>query len=136
MINDESSNIRQLGWRRIKKVREQSKGKTIRTFQIPDLNFEAEMYFDIINWRKVNLTELPLTCSISDDEINHLISSKEKNNFPHLPCHTQAMKRCVKLVTEAFSLICGQNSRDGFIRSKIESRQKMSSFETKRKFKA
>ena len=41
----------------------------------------------------------------------------------------QAVERCVKLVTEAFSLVCGQNSRDGFIHSKIESRQKMPSFE-------
>ena len=89
----------------------------------------------MINWKKVNLTEPPLTHSISDDEINHLISSKEKKNFPHLPCYTQTVKRCVKLVTKASSLVCGQNSRDGFIRSKIESRQKMPSFETKREFK-
>ena len=46
MINDELSDIRQVGCKRIKKAREQSKGKTVRTFQIPDLNFEAEMYFD------------------------------------------------------------------------------------------
>ena len=63
MINDDSSDIRQLGWKRIKKAREQSEGKTIRIFQIPDLNFEAEMYCDMINWQKVNLTELPLTHS-------------------------------------------------------------------------
>ena len=135
MINDESSDIRQLGWRRIKKAREQSKGKIIRTFQIADLNFKAEMYFDMINWQKVNLTEPPLTRSISDDQINHLINSEKKKNLPHPPCHRQAVERCVKLVTEA-SLVCGQNSRDGFIRSKIESRQKMPSCETKREFKA
>ena len=135
MINDESSNIRQLEWRRIKKAREQSKGKTIRIFQIPDLNFKAEMYFDMINWKKVNLTEPPLTRSISDDEINHLISSKEKKKFPHQSCHKQAVERCVKLVTEASSLVCGQNSRDNFIRTKIKSHQKMPSFETKREFK-
>ena len=135
MINDESSNIRQLGWKQIKKAREQSKRKTIRTFQILDLNFEAELYFDMINWQNVNLTEPPITRSISDKEINYLISSKEKS-FPHLPCHTQAVERCVKLVTEASSLVCGQNSRDGFIRSKIKSHQKMPSFETKREFKA
>ena len=46
MINNESSNIGQLGWRQIKKAREQFKKKTIRTFRIPDLNFEAEFYFD------------------------------------------------------------------------------------------
>ena len=111
MINDESSNIIQLGWRQIKKARKQFKRKTIRTFQILDLNFEAEMYFDMINWQKVNLTEPSLTHSISDDEINHLIIPKEKKNFPHLPCNTQAVERCVKLVTGASSLVCGQNSR-------------------------
>ena len=46
MINDDSSDIRQLGWKRIKKTREQFIEKTNKTFQIPDLNFEAEMYFD------------------------------------------------------------------------------------------
>ena len=90
----------------------------------------------MINWQKVNLTEPPLTRSISDNEINHLISSKEKKSFPHLLCPTQAVERCVKLVTEAFSLVCGQNSRDGFIRSKIESSQKTPSFKTKLEFKA
>ena len=136
MINDDSSDIRQLGWKRIKKTREKFIGKTNKTFQIPDLHFEAEMYFDTINWQKVKLTEPPLTRSISDDEINHFISSKEKKNFPHLPCHTQAVERCVKLVTEASSMVCGKNSRDGFIHSKIESHHKMPSFETKREFKA
>ena len=122
MIDDDSSDIRQLGWRQIKKTKEQSKRKTIRTFQISDLNFEAELHFNMINWQKGNLTEPQLTRIISDDEINYLISSKEKKNFPHLPCHTQAVKRCVKLVTEASFLVCGQNSRDDFICSRIESR--------------
>ena len=48
----------------------------------------------------------------------------------------QAVERGVKLVTEASTLVCGQNSRDSFIRSKTESRQKMPSFETKQEFKA
>ena len=52
MINDKSSDIKQLDWRRIKKAREQSKEKTIRTFQIPDLKFEAELYFDMINGKR------------------------------------------------------------------------------------
>ena len=120
---------------RIKKAREQSKRKIIKTFQICDLKFEAELYFDMINWQKVYLSEPSFTRNISDDEINHLIISKKKN-FPHLPCHTQAVKRCVKLVTEASSLVCGQNSRDGFLRSRIDSHQQMPSFETKREFKA
>ena len=56
----------------------------------------------------MNLTELPLTHSISDDEINHLISSKEKKNFLHLHCYMQAVERCIKLITEASTLVCGK----------------------------
>ena len=52
MINDESNDIKQLGWRCIKKAREQSKEKTIRTFQILDLKFEAKLYFDMINGKR------------------------------------------------------------------------------------
>ena len=47
----------------------------------------------MINWQKVNLTEPPLTRSISDDKINHLISSKEKKNFPHQACYKQNCKK-------------------------------------------
>ncbi|KAK4875539.1 hypothetical protein RN001_011961 [Aquatica leii] len=28
------------------------------------------------------------------------------------PCHTQAVERCIKLVTEASSLVCGAEARD------------------------
>jgi len=31
-------------------------------------------------------------------------------NFPKYPCHTQAVERCVKLVPEAASLVCGHNA--------------------------
>ena len=113
--------IIRLGWNQIKKAREQSKGKVIRTFQISDLNFEVELYFDMINWQKLNIIEPLLTSSISHDEINHLINSKEKKNFRHLPCHTQAMERCLKLVTETSFLMCEQNSGYDFIRLRIES---------------
>ena len=49
MISDKLSNKKQIGWRRIKKVRK-NKGKTVRTFKVPDLNFEASSYTEIVNW--------------------------------------------------------------------------------------
>ena len=133
MMNDDSNDIRELAWRRIKKAKDSLKGKSVRAFKIPKLDFDAECYTDMISWENVNITEPPLNRDITVEEIDGLIDSKEKKEFPHLPCHTQAVERCVKLVTEA-SLGCGQISRDGFIRSRIESRQKMPSSETKRQF--
>ena len=134
MINDKSSVIRELGWRRIKKARELNKGKTVRMFHVPKLNFEATSYTDLISWQTVHITEPPITRHVDDKELDILIQSKEKKQFPSFPCHTQAVERCVKLVTEASFSVCGQKSRDGFIRSRIESRKKMPTFETKRQF--
>ncbi len=51
------------------------------------------------------------------------------------PCHLQAVERCVKLVTEATAAVCGNESRDGFIRSKITSRTVLPKFETKGQYR-
>ena len=42
--------------------------------------------------------------------------------FERFPGHTQAVERCVKLVTEACVAICGEDRRDGFIRVCLQSR--------------
>ena len=49
-----------------------------------------------------------------------------------LPCHSQAVKRCVKMVTEASSSLFGQSSRDGYIRTTLLTRQQLPLLETKR----
>ena len=36
---------------------------------------------------------------------------------PKYKCHTQAVERAVKLVTEAASSVVGEEARDGFIRA-------------------
>jgi hypothetical protein len=51
------------------------------------------------------------------------------------PCHSQAVERCVKLVTEATAAVCGNEARDGFIRSKITSRTVLPKFETKGQYR-
>ncbi|KAK4874453.1 hypothetical protein RN001_013813 [Aquatica leii] len=51
-----------------------------------------------------------------------------------LPCHTQAVERCIRLVTEASSSVCGNEARDGLIRAKLASRSELPKFETKKQF--
>lgn len=51
------------------------------------------------------------------------------------PCHTQAVERAVKLVTDASTAVCGESARDGFIRARIELRAIMPSFNTKKEYK-
>jgi hypothetical protein len=134
MLQDERNHIRELAWRKIKKARRDSKEKSIRTYKIPDLNFEADEYISLINWQHSIVTEPPLTKTFSDDQIDDFIKEQHRLDIPKFPCHTQAVERCIKLVTEASLAVCGEHKRDGYIRSIIESRRQIPSFNTKKDF--
>ena len=51
--------------------------------------------------------------------------------LPDFPCHSQAVKWHVKLVTEASSQVHGVRARQGLILSKLKSRTKLSKLDTK-----
>ena len=131
MIRDERIHIRKVGYRRIKKARETSANKTERKFVVPKINFEAVDYPDLINWQLEKISEPPLTKSIPDEELDQLVATGDR--FPEVkyPNHTQSVERCIKLVTEASSLVCGYKKRDGLIRSRLSSRKSFPKMESK-----
>ena len=109
----------------------------IRRFKDPaKLNFDAVEYFDMIDWAVCPISEPPVIKAMTDAELRDLITTEVTPNviFPKFPCHTQAVERHVKLVSEAAKAVCGQKSRDGFIRARIASQQLMPTFELKRDF--
>lgn len=139
MIVDERAHIRELGLRRIIKARAvASNKKLIRTFKPPKLNFQAKEYYEIIDWTTTAIYPPPLLRRVSDEEMWAKISTAntaKEWNFHKFPCHTQAVERCVKLVTEASSKVVGAKNRDGFIRTTLLSRASMPSFSSKQDFK-
>ena len=90
----------------------------------------------MINWTDLPITEPPVIKTMTDAELQQFIVMDITPTvlFPKFPCHTQAVERLVKLVTEASRAVCGPKSRDGFIRARIASRQLMPVFESKRDF--
>ena len=137
MITDERQTIRELGLRRILKARSgHNKKTTVRRFCVPPLKFDANEYYDLVDWQALDLTEPPVTKNMTDIVLRDMIAAKDTPEvlFPRFPCHTQAVERCIKLVTEASAAVCGVNSRDGFIRSPIESQHEMPKFESKRDY--
>ena len=73
--------------------------------------------------KKTTFTEPPMTLDLSDEELRGLV---EKPLFvPPYPCHTQAVERAIKLVSEAAGSVVGADSRDGYIRQKIRSRKEV-----------
>lgn len=131
MIDDDNVDIRELGWRRIKKARQSEKGKTVRLFEVPALNFDAMNYIELIDWQGTKITEPPLTQQMTDEDIDNHIYQKSKISFNEFPCHTQSVERMIKEVTEASMKVYGTEARDGFIMSRLQSRAKIPSFESK-----
>lgn len=112
-----------------------SKTEKIREFTIPPFNFDAESYFELIDWQSASITEPPLTTYISDEKLREMILVvPDVIDFLKFPCHTQAVERCIKLVTESSVAVCGGEARDGFIRARIASRKNLPIFETKTQY--
>ena len=89
------------------------------------------------DWQKCVVTETPVIRSVSDEDLERLVHNKETGcvEFPRFPCHTQAVERCVKTVTEASTAVIGQEARDGFIRAMIVARTIMPTFDTKSEYR-
>ena len=134
MLTDARKHIRDLGVRRIIAAKSKS-NKSVRSFEIPSLNFEASEYFDLINWNDIKLTESPVLSDFSDEQLKEIVQTGEIHDFLCFPCHTQAVERCVKHFTEAASSVCGSEARDGFILGKLKSRNIMLKFDTKKDYK-
>lgn len=133
MTTDERRHMRQLGLRRILKAR-LNPGKSTRQFRVPRLNFDCADYID---WTVEKVTEPPITTKISDEDLKIFINDPNTPliDLDRFPCHTQAVERCIKLVTDASMAVCGQTRRDGFIRAWLNSRKIMPKFETKKQHK-
>lgn len=136
MIADNKDETRELGWRRIKKTRQKNKQKSVRCFKVPPINFDATDYTDLIDWQLSHISEPPLTRNITDEDIEHHIINRSKMTFEAFPCHTQAVERIVKEVSDASLKVCGHEARHGYIRSRLASRVKIPRFESKTNFKA
>lgn len=132
MLNDERPHIRQLAVCRILKARSNSASNELRTFMVPKINFEANDYIELINWQETSVYEPPITKKLTSDELpKFYINFKNLSSYP---CHTQAVERCVKMVTEAAGSVMGSESRDGQIRTKIRAREINPTFESKKDY--
>ncbi|KAK2577112.1 hypothetical protein KPH14_011880 [Odynerus spinipes] len=133
MLFDTRSHIRELSLKRILKARENDVSARVRVFKIPKLNFSAEDYIDIIVWNECQVTPPPILYKYSNEELIRIVQNNDLQIDDFL-CHTQAVERCVKSVTEASQCVIGPEARHGFIKNRIESRNQMPSFNYKSQF--
>ena len=82
-------------------------------------------YFELINWTDLPITEPSLLKTMTDTELLQFIVMDVTPIivFPEFFCHSQAVGRLMKMVTEASKAVCRPKSRDRFIRARTASRQ-------------
>ena len=97
------------------------------------LNTKAKVYYKLIDLDGDDVSEPPATIHLSIEQLQNMYKTKYKLE---LPCHNQAVKRRIKVVTEASMLVCGFERRDGLIRQKLKSRKLMKCFNTKKQFQS
>jgi len=131
MLADDSQDVRKTAVDKVLLAR-QVKCDDIRTFTIPLLNFDAENYHSLINWDNLHITEPPVLVTKTDAEIESAVNAPQKWSFEDLPCHTQAVERHIRTVTEAAESVCGALRRDGYVRAKILSRKTVPHFGSKK----
>lgn len=135
MLADETKEIRQIAYTRILQCR--SNSSSLRKFNVPEFNFKASNYFEIFDWDKIAITEPPLLQDLSIDELKQITESTSNTSIQHIkkfPCHTQAVERTVKLVSESSMLVTDPVKRDGVIKATLKSRRKMPLFKSKQDF--
>ncbi|GBN39982.1 hypothetical protein AVEN_12410-1 [Araneus ventricosus] len=113
---------------------------SIRYNIIPQLNFEAKDYTDMTLWENtdVSISVPPVLSNGSNEELIDKLSLPDNTvpewSFTAFPCHTVAVERTVKLVTETAFRVCGCDTRVSSIRSTLLSRQALPKFQSKSQF--
>ena len=74
----------------------------------------ADSYVQLIDWEEFVLSEPPLTLPKTDAEVSAFRDVAFE--VPKYPCHTQAVERAIRLVSEASTAVVGQEARNGYIK--------------------
>ena len=102
----------------------------VRARRMPRLNLMATSLQTLIEWNVKESHEPVYTCKFNQEQLKQLI--EVPFSVPKFSIHAQATERCVKQVTEAAAAVVGQERRDGYIRARIQSREEMPVFRTKK----
>lgn len=141
ILNDKNEEVRYRGWAKIMDIRRNSDTTSFRQFKVPKLNFSARNYTELVDWENELKSVPPVLNNFDFGAADARVFAKKKLsehelgfNIMEVPCHTQAVERCVKLVTESANSVCGEERRNGAILSTLQFRQNMKKFRTKGDF--
>lgn len=71
----------------------------IRHFILPNLNFDAQCLWDVLNWDTEPLYSPPLLEEFNDNQILAQVDDPKTLTISFYPCHSQATERFIQLVS-------------------------------------
>ncbi|KAJ6617794.1 hypothetical protein Bhyg_17838, partial [Pseudolycoriella hygida] len=81
MISDSRLHVREMAYKRITDSRRRTETARVigvRKFTIPSIQFNATDYYDIIDWKRIEVTEPPLFKTFSDEQLLLLVKDGRK----------------------------------------------------------
>jgi hypothetical protein len=107
----------------------------VRHFIVPQINFDAKDYTEMVQLDAESVTAPPILREIPDHDLQKMIiDGNLAAPLLDLPIHTQAVERHVQLVTAASIKYVKPEDRDGSIRAVKKSRKIIPSFKCKKEY--
>jgi len=132
-VTDEDEVIRKFACEKILGARVHSPTNGIRVFDKPTItqfDYSASSYINMINWNVAVVTPSPLLTGICNDDLEHL----QVDLFKGIPCHSQAVERCIKDISATTLKVFGHKSRHGMVLQCTKSRAELPKIECKSDF--
>ena len=101
-----------------------------RTRRNPTINHDASTAYDLIDWKTDKVHEPVFTCKLDTSEIKDIINTPYP--MKAYSTHTQSCERAVQEVAKASEAVYGEDRRDGWVRARIDHREIVPVFASKK----
>ena len=129
-LSDQDETVRRRGVQYILQARrEYNKEGDVRKFVSPEINFQSEKFYNLVDLESSEKCEPPVTKDLSEEEI--LSALAKPLLLPPYPSNTQRVEQMVRVVTEASTARVGYEGRQSLIVQKLKSRKLVKSFNSK-----
>ena len=95
--------------------------QSMQKFTIPKLQWEAQSWYEILDWDSVEVFLPFILERLSDEDLEDVKLTPQ--SFPDYSCHSQSVQRVVKLVSSASQIVCGEKKRQEHILSLLGGRK-------------
>jgi hypothetical protein len=131
-VTDEDECIRKFAREKLIEARIHSPSTGIRVFDksTVTLNSSASSYIDMIDWTASVVTPPPLLSNTSNDSLEQL----QADSFKGIPCHSQAVERCIKDISATTMKVFGHKARHGMVMQCKKSRAELPKVDSKSDF--